>query len=81
MFFTEKTPKEDLNEGASSLTPVESSGKTLAEGRLMEVLLKDVNVMKVRVLGTLKNQEDRIDGLNKDLERGKSGLGRLRKSP
>ena len=77
MFFTEKTPKKDLNEGASSLTQVESSGKTLAEGRLMEVLLKDVNVMKVRVLGTLKNQEDRIDGLNKALERGEIRVGAL----
>ena len=76
-FFTEKTPEKDLNEEASSLTQEESSGKTLAERRLMELLLKDVNLMKARVLGTLKNQEDRIDELNKDLEGGKIRVGAL----
>ena len=34
----------------------------------MEVMLRDAKVVESRVVSTLKSQETRIEGLNKDLE-------------
>jgi len=63
-FFTVKTAN-DLNEESD----LESSHIVTVENEMVQLMLSDSKLVESRVLGALKSQETRIEGMNKELEK------------